>query len=216
MNQSESPREVLAACLQQRSEQAWTHFVRLFQPLIASSISRVVSRYSSPNAVLVDDLTQETFLRICRDNARLLRDFEARHENAIFGYIKVIATSVALDYFRARSAQKRGVEVPADDVGGELHTSASAIEQEALLRQIESRLKTTESERDRTIFWLYYRQGYTTKEIATLAGVDLTQKGVESCIHRLTTLLRRESGGSWLARITLEGKRAQNALGEVK
>lgn len=211
-----TPEDVLTACLEQGSEHAWTSFVQMFQPLIASSIARVLSRYSSANAVLIDDLTQDTFLRLCRENARLLREFDSRHENAIFGYIKVIATSVALDHFRARSAQKRGVEISAEEVRREPQARSGSVEQEVLLGQIEARLAASESERDRTIFWLYYRQGYTTREIADLPGLSLTQKGVESCIHRITCLLRQESGSRWGEVHRAEGNQSRNALGEMK
>lgn len=216
MTERPSPEDVLTACLEQGSEPAWALFVQMFQPLIASSVARVLSRFGSPSAVLVDDLTQETFLRLCRGNARTLREFHSRHENAIFGYIKVIATSVALDHCRERSAQKRGAEVSANEARREPQSRSEPIERETLLKQIDARLAATESERDCSIFWLYYRQGYTTREIAELPGVDLSQKGVESCIHRLTCLLRQESESRTCAKSPIKGKQARNALGEMK
>jgi RNA polymerase sigma-70 factor, ECF subfamily len=45
-------------------------------------------------------------------------------------------------------------------------------------------------DRDRTIFWLYYRQGMTAKEITGLPGIGLSLKGVESALHRLVKLVR--------------------------
>jgi RNA polymerase sigma-70 factor, ECF subfamily len=47
-------------------------------------------------------------------------------------------------------------------------------------------------ERDRIVFWLYYRQGYTAGEIAGLPAVALTVKGVESLLYRLTAALRAQ------------------------
>ena len=44
--------------------------------------------------------------------------------------------------------------------------------------------------RDRTAFWLYYRQGFTAKEIAGMPAMNLTVKGVESLLFRLTAVLR--------------------------
>jgi len=40
------------------------------------------------------------------------------------------------------------------------------------------------------IFFLYYRQGYTAAEIAALPSLQLTTKGVESIIARLTHMIR--------------------------
>jgi len=181
---------ILDACLDTGSEAAWTAFVRRFQPLIAASVSRVARRYGGASPALVDDLVQETYLKLCKDNCRCLRDFKATHDEAIFGYLKVIATSVALDYFRARTALKRRDEVEESGAALEAVTSSASIEQSALLDQLDQRLAATETERDRTIFWLYYRQGYTAKDIAAMPNLGLTQKGVESCLYRLTQSLR--------------------------
>lgn len=216
MNQDPAAAEILELCLNEGSEPAWRLFVRTFQPIIASSISRVIGRYGQVNLALVDDLAQETFLRLCRDDARLLRRFEARHETAIFGYIKVIAASVALDHFRARTAVKRAAEVPAEEAALEVPVRPTEVENVAFLGEVDRHLSASESERDRSIFWLYYRQGYSAREIASLPGVTLSQKGVESCIYRLTQLLRDTLGSSTLAFKKLEGKAPQTALGEME
>lgn len=42
------------------------------------------------------------------------------------------------------------------------------------------------------IFWLYYRDGLTTRAISSLPFVGLSTKGVESTIHRLTRMVRNE------------------------
>jgi RNA polymerase sigma-70 factor (ECF subfamily) len=206
--------EIVIACLESGSEAAWTAFIQRFQPLIASSAARVVRRYGQPNLALVDDLTQETFLRLCRDNCRALRDFQAQHDEAIFGYIKVIATSVALDHFRARAAHKRRGEVADDGTNLEASTSSSTIEQRMFLTELDRHLVSTETERDRTIFWLYYRQGYTARDIAAIPKLGLTQKGVESCIYRLTQSLRNFVSNK--ASGLTKGLPPQNTLGVVK
>jgi RNA polymerase sigma-70 factor (ECF subfamily) len=170
-------------------------------------------RYGPANPALTDDLVQETYLRLCRDNCRVLHSFEARHDEAIFGYLKVIATSVALDHFRGRATLKRRAEVAEGPGQPEASASAAAIEQAALLKQLEQHLAASESERDRSIFWLYYKQGYTAKDIAAIPGLGLSQKGVESCIFRLTRVLRStvmaKSGGE-------KGNQGKTALGVIQ
>lgn len=183
--------EILHECLNSNTEAAWRLFVERFQPLISASVARVVRRYQMPNAPLVDDLSQETYLRLCKDDCRALRSFNARHDEAIFGYIKVIATTVALDHFRRNAAQKRrGESGDSSEDSAKIATSSSEIEKSALFNQIDSRLAATESDRDRAIFWLYYSHGYTAKDIATISHIGLSEKGVESCIYRLTQSLR--------------------------
>jgi RNA polymerase sigma-70 factor (ECF subfamily) len=202
--------EILNACLDTGSEAAWTAFVERFQPLIASGVSRVVRRFGAPNSALVDDLVQETYLRLCKDNCRSLREFKAQHDEAIFGYIKVVAISVALDHFRARSTHKRRGEVEDDGTAPEASVSSSVIEQSALIEQLDQRLTASQTERDRTIFWLYYRQGYTASDIASIPNLGLTKKGVESCIYRLTQSLRD------VVNTPPKGLPPRNALGGMK
>jgi RNA polymerase sigma-70 factor (ECF subfamily) len=209
--------EIVHACLETDNRAAWAAFVRRFQPVIAASVARVVRRYGVPMPALVDDLTQETYLRICKENCRILRDFQARHEDAIFGYIKVIATSVALDHFRARATQKRKGEMDEGGADIEAKVSPTAIETSALLEELDRHLASSETERDRTIFWLYYRQGYTTKDIAAMPHLELSQKGVESCIYRLTQALRGAVAGSASrAPDPSKGKSLPGALGVME
>jgi DNA-directed RNA polymerase specialized sigma24 family protein len=42
------------------------------------------------------------------------------------------------------------------------------------------------------LFWLYYRQGLTAEEIASMTGAGLTAKGVESALRRVAKWLRGE------------------------
>ena len=51
-------------------------------------------------------------------------------------------------------------------------------------------------DRDKAIFWLHFRQGYTSIEIAKIASFDLTAKGVESLLHRMIRDLREKFGGA--------------------
>jgi RNA polymerase sigma-70 factor (ECF subfamily) len=208
--------EILNACLDTGSEAAWTAFVERFQPLIASSVSRVVRRYGPLNPALVDDLVQETYLRLCKDDCRSLREFKAQHDEAIFGYLKVAAISVALDHFRARTTHKRRGEVEDDGTNLEASTPSTVIEHSALIEELDLRLAASETERDRTIFWLYYRQGYTARDIASIPNLGLTKKGVESCIFRMTRSVRGILSSYRAASKSREGKPMQSALGELE
>ena len=46
------------------------------------------------------------------------------------------------------------------------------------------------------IFWLYFRQGMSTKEIASLPTIRLGAKGVGSVIERLKHCIREQILGS--------------------
>jgi RNA polymerase sigma-70 factor, ECF subfamily len=211
-------RSVINSCLDSGGQEAWTHFVRLFQPLIVSVILRIVRRNGDISPAIADDLVQETYLRLCRDNCKALREFEHRHEHAIFGFIKVVAGSVALDYVRARSAEKRLGEsqdsnneamdsVPAPAV--DIHEAIQMNEISALVDRI------AQSDRDRSVFWLYYRHGYTARDIAGIPNIDLTAKGVESLILRLTRALRSQMNPAFLQQPG-KGISPSSTVGEVR
>jgi RNA polymerase sigma-70 factor (ECF subfamily) len=154
----------------------------------------------------MDDLVQETYLKLCADKCRLLLEFAVRHPDSIQGYIKTIAVNVAHDYFKSAYCQKRGAGQPQESLAemeakGDPHSGGgqSAIERQVLLKQVEECLEKCsdgpDQERDRLIFWLYYRQGLSARAIAALPTVGLTTKGVESAILRLTRLVRERMVG---------------------
>jgi RNA polymerase sigma-70 factor (ECF subfamily) len=62
------------------------------------------------------------------------------------------------------------------------------MDQVLLLSQIEACLP--ENRREQIVFHLYYRQGFTAKEVAAIPALDLTVKGVESMIFRIAQHIR--------------------------
>src|SRR5689334_10887264 len=93
-------RELIAECLTGMTAEAWEEVVRRFQPLIASVTARVAREFGDVVPGLVDDLTQDVYLKLCADGYRLLRECRMSHENSIFSYLKFVAASVAHDHFK--------------------------------------------------------------------------------------------------------------------
>ena len=161
---------------------------------------RVARRWGENAPGIVDDLIQETYIKLCSDKVRILREFQASHPDSIFGFLKVLATNVANDHFKRLHTGKRGGDViqPLEQsertaIAGGPGDPAS-IERALLIHEVDSCLRAQAPpdtrERDCTIFSLYYRQGLTAKEIAALPSINLSVKGVESTLHRLTQLVR--------------------------
>jgi RNA polymerase sigma-70 factor, ECF subfamily len=193
-------KELICACVESRDDAAWEEFVSRFRRPISLSIIRVNrQRYETPREVL-DDLIQETYLKLCSEIVRL-RDFAVVHPDSILGYIKTTAANVAHDHMKSCYAAKRGAGASEESLTNldpeskeERLGGPAAIEREVLVRQIDgcldSCLTGPDQQRDRLIFWLYYQQGMTAKAIATLPTFGLSTKGVESVILRLTRLVR--------------------------
>ncbi len=197
---SVSSQELLKACVTRADAEAWEEFVRRFQPLIAGVVARTAMRWPEASPALVDDLVQETYLKLCTDEFRRLREFENRFEDAIYGFLKAVAYNVAMDHFKVRHATKRGSQLLSKtefDITLQTVAKKDPVEDRILLREIEELVdRITETDRDKLVFLLYYRQGFTAKAISELPGIDLSEKGVESCILRLTRLLRQHIVGS--------------------
>lgn len=200
---SATAQELIRACAELNDSAAWEELVSRFHRPISLSIIRTAYLWDQVSAHMVDDLVQETYLKLCADRCRLLHAFSEEHPEAIDGYIKTMATNVARDHFKARYSQKRGAgkdHESLSDVDPSARTdslgSAEILERQVLLKQIDHCLANCASgpdqERDRMIFWLYYQQGMSAKAIAALPCVGLTSKGVESAILRLTRLVREQ------------------------
>jgi RNA polymerase sigma-70 factor (ECF subfamily) len=203
-NHDFSATELVRACVDSADPEIWKEFVSRFQPTIAGVALRTARRWGESSPLVVEDLVQETFVKLCADGARLLREFEPLHPGSFFGYLKVITSRVVHDYFKRIHTVRREPDLPlaALSLAGEAVDPAaeSQIEREALVAEIERWLAHfplgPTADRDRRIFWLYYRAGLSARAIAALPGIDLTVKGVESTIFRLTRLVRTEMAGS--------------------
>jgi len=202
------PGQILQLCLNEGDTESWAAFVAMTQRLIAGVVLKVCRGYHDVRAELVEDLVQETYLRLCKDNFRVLRAFEPTHENSIFALVKVVAANAAHDHFRSVLAGKRDQRLAVTPEEMELHPASElrtdpAAEGHVLLAEIQTRLNTlVEGEdalRQKLVFWLYYRDGLTARAIASVRGVNLTTKGVESMLLRLTRMMKEDlAGGSAL------------------
>jgi RNA polymerase sigma-70 factor (ECF subfamily) len=155
----------------------------------------------------VEDLVQTTYLKLWEDQCRLLREFAIQNPDGILGYLKKVAANVTHDYFkhcRSQSAGGSRAHVSTSDVdvkaGKEVHGSQDRIAYQILLNQIDEHLRHdltgADQERDRTIFWLYFQQGMSAKEIASLQNIGLSPKGVGSVIERLKQCIREQIAGA--------------------
>lgn len=214
-----SLQEVVCLCAGPCDNGAWEEFVARVGKSISLTILRTASIWGEPSRSLVEDLVQATYLKLWEDNCRLLRDFAIQHPDGILGYLKKVAANAAHDYFRHRRSQSAGgsqTHVSTTDVdveaGKEVYGSQDRIAFQILLNQIDEYLNMhltgPDQERDRRIFWLYFRQGMSTKEIGSLPTIGLGPKGVGSVIERLKRCIRE--------RITGGSSQSDDDAGEVK
>jgi RNA polymerase sigma-70 factor, ECF subfamily len=196
-----SVNELAQVCAHSANAAEWEEFLRRTTPLASLVVARVARLWmngSSP--ALVDDVVQEVYLKLCEQERRILREFEPRGEDSFLGLLRIVAASVANDYFRRLHSAKRGGRVVTSPLAGEPHSNPEeiqeandAVHRTVLLSQLDRKLSEAPkaiSERDRKLFWLYYLQGLTAGEIASLPGIGLSPKGVESALRRVAGWLR--------------------------
>ncbi|MFL6386737.1 MAG: sigma-70 family RNA polymerase sigma factor [Terriglobales bacterium] len=175
----------------------WVEFWRRFQPVIARTIRRRIARYTrwvDPDRV--DELVQETFLKILKDNCKALRHFEFRYENALPSLLKVMAANVVEDHIRKENSEKKGsgqmpedidnLPQPPSDRSRAVGSIFNGIRMNEIENCLQKRKAEANSNRDYKMFWLYYRDGFTALEISQLPDIGLKNvKGVESALLRL-------------------------------
>ena len=202
-----SLKDVVCLCAGPCDDEAWEEFLLRVAKPISLTIMRTASLWGEPSRSLVEDLVQATYLKLWEDGCRLLRDFAVQYPEATLGYLKKTAANATHDYFKHAYSQSSGGNKPhvsTSDVdpeaGKEAYGSQEKIAFEIFLTEIDDDLKRSlsgpDQQRDRTIFWLYFRQGMSTKEIASLPAVGLSAKGVGSVIERLKDRIRKQIVGT--------------------
>lgn len=183
--------ELLRACADPENAEAWQEFVRRFNSLITVTVWRVARGYRVNNGSIIEDLVQEIYTKICASDFRLLRTFKSDHANACYGMIKTISRNAAIDYFRKPDPIPPDYSLVDDDPPED--KGLDELDRQIVLQQIDKIdkiLKKHCSQRDQDIFWLYYLQEFSAREIAELLKFkELSIKGVESIIYRLKRLI---------------------------
>ena len=199
--------ELLRACADSRDVQAWTELIRRFRPVIASAVLRTARRWCEPSRSQQDDLIQDIYLKLLDDDYRLLRTFDHRHENSIYGFLRVFSANVVKDHFKSEFALKRGpgLIVAVEEPGKLASASGSdifidAVSQRMQMEKIDKALRQVtagkDQERKCMVFWLRHRQGFSAAEIAAIPSIELTTEGVESMLMRLASMIRSHLLGS--------------------
>jgi RNA polymerase sigma-70 factor, ECF subfamily len=202
-----SLKDVVCLCAGSGDNDAWEEFVSRVGKPIGLTIMRTASLWGQPSRTVVEDLIQTTYLKLWEGGCRLLRDFAIQRPEAILGYLKKTAANATHDYFKHRHSRSSGGDEPhvsTSDFDPEVDKAAQGTEQRIafgiFLKEIDEHLRDCltgpDQERDRMIFWLYFRQGMSTREIASLPTIGLGAKGVGSVIERLKHGIREQIIGT--------------------
>ena len=126
----------------------------------------------------VEDLTQEVFVRLCKDDFRLLRNYDPERAS-LSTWLTIVARSTARDGLRRRRAET----VPLDSVP-EAQLAIDPVMPVEKLKLPEALL----SPRQREILAMLYDREMDVAEIARALGID--PQTVRSAHHKAMVKLR--------------------------
>jgi len=159
-------------------------FYERSRPLFINIATRVARRHGGAPAADIEDQVQDVRLRLSMQASTIARR-NLDEPAAAQAYVAAVARNVVRDTWKSRKAQKRAVQLlPLLEADG--HSGARPLadtEFDILVNQLAARFG---SARDRRVFLLYFRLGYTASEIAAQPGIGLRVKGVESLLSRLS------------------------------
>lgn len=198
----------------------WREFVSRFRPRLRLSVYRCFQTETERNPNLdagapsevVDDLTQEVFVRLLDGERRALSRFQGRTEHSAYTYLSAIAVNLVRDHFRTLRANKtpkaptslsNTVGPDAEDegpmlaqtlvsegAGPERFVASSELRDEIRTVVNELSPRGATSARDRLVFQLFFIEGLTVDEIAANRSIRLSASGVEKCIRRIRKALK--------------------------
>ena len=182
-------RELLQVCLDSGGEDAWSEFLSKIQGPIAAVISRTLGKMSQRSTV--DDLIQNTWVKLFDNDKAALRRIRNEHENSIYAYVRSAAFHMAHDHIRGLVPDVSLEELVSFEPTNSKWTN---VFKDLRRDEVDRCLKTLSSdpnfERDYTIFWLYYEQGYSARETSELPRFSLSESGVEGVLLRLTRYVK--------------------------
>lgn len=166
-------RDDLPEALLRGEKPAWDAFVRRYGGLIVAAVRGVAMAQGE-----VEDLTQEVFVRLCKDDFRLLRSYDPVRAS-LSTWLTIVARSTARDGLRRRRAEA----VPLDVVP-EAQLAIDPVEPVQRLKLPEALL----SPRQREILAMLYDREMDVAEIARALGID--PQTVRSAHHKAMVKLR--------------------------
>jgi RNA polymerase sigma-70 factor (ECF subfamily) len=166
-------RDSLPDTLLRGEKAAWDAFVRRYGGLVVAAVRGVAMAQAE-----VEDLTQEVFVRLCKDDFRLLRNYDPERAS-LSTWLTIVARSTARDGLRRRRAET----VPLDSVP-EAQLAIDPVMPVEKLKLPEALL----SPRQRQILAMLYDREMDVAEIARALGID--PQTVRSAHHKAMVKLR--------------------------
>lgn len=193
-----SDENLILACTTSPNKKNWQEFLERFHEIIITAVYRAARRRHHVTPEMLEELVHDVYLKLFDARRAILSKFVPRQPRTAIAFLRVVATELVNEYFSSVHSQGEVEEKEALSLDS-LAAAQAAMRDDVLHGQIDKCLEVVASgpnlERDRQIFWYYYRHGMSAHEIAQIPTMELTPQGVEAVIHRLTKLVQELMGG---------------------
>jgi len=170
----------------------WDEFYRRFDDHIRLMVMRYCGLRRLPGQTLVNDLTQDVYVRLVKDGHRVLHNFRGENENAIFTFLALTARTVVSEYEKKKNAKKRwhqeeSLDKPVSPVDDGLRlidilsnpyipAPDEPLMLESLQQEVQALLDEAitghEKKRDQKIFLYHVFEGLTPQQISARAALS--------------------------------------------
>lgn len=161
---TDQEKDLLEGCLR-REKVAWDAFVFRYSSLVYHTIRKTFGLYHvevSPD--LVEDLFQEFFLALLRDDLKKLRQFRGNRGCSLASWLRVVAARQTIDSLRKHKLSELEL---AEALSADSSDPAISVRQEQADESLAKALETL-SPRDRLFVDLYYRQALPPEEVGAI------------------------------------------------
>jgi RNA polymerase sigma-70 factor (ECF subfamily) len=179
--------ELLERCLAGDAA-AWTQWVAETAPVIRRAVVHTLARHTGrADDRDADELTQDVYLRLVRDDCRLLRSFDPRRAR-LATWLTVVARSTAVDALRRRRLRLVPLDEPVRDrpAPPEARPEGPVVPPGLL------------TPRQALVLRLLFDEDWEVSDVARLLAVD--EQTVRSTKHKALSALRRHFGVDRAAR----------------
>ncbi len=177
----------IQACVK-GNKQAWNHFVQRTSSIIYAAVHRAIGGKAA-NRNDVDDRVQDVFVRLIRNDCRLLKTFDSNRAS-LSTWLTLVSRSVVYEQFQKKNLNSIGLD------GVEAHALPRArdqvIESESLA-DITSVDLGCLTDRQRLVVRMLFEEGMSVEEAAQRMDVD--PQTIRSTKHKALTRLRQQLPG---------------------
>lgn len=161
---TDQEKDLLAGCLR-REKVAWDAFVLQYSSLVYHTIRKTFGFYHvEVGADVVEDLFQEFFLSLLRNDLKKLRQFRGSRGCSLASWLRVVLVRLTIDPLRKHKPSELEL---AEALSVDLSDPSISVLQEEVYESLSNALQTL-FPRDRLLLDLYYREALPPEEVGAI------------------------------------------------